>query len=64
MTLALIILAGFVIGEGLIIFALINRILAQARVPPLEVKMPWRDDAKDETPQAERRKLFSVDIPS
>lgn len=65
MTFALIALSLLVCGEALVIHGLLNRLLLQAKVPPLTLDLPkWRDDAKDESPAEQRRKLFSVDIPS
>ncbi len=62
MTLALIILALLVLGEAFVIYGLLNRVLLQAKVPILE--LPHRSDSKDEPVAEQRRKLFSVDIPS
>jgi len=61
MTLALVVMAGFVILEGWVIFHLLNRVLAQAGVKPIQ---PPKLQQKVDEPQAPepRRKVFSVPV--
>ena len=57
-------LLGFIsLGELVVIWALLNRLLIQAKVEPLVLPFPndWTDD--EELPKREtRRKLFSTSV--
>ena len=66
MGIALTVLAVLVLAEAAVIYGLLNRLLIQARIPPMAVgDMVVRDTPTVETPaQPQRRKLFSVEIPN
>ncbi len=58
---AIVALSVIAIGEGLLIWALINRILMQAKLPAIQPLA--QTPPAPEPVQEPRRKLFSVDIP-
>lgn len=64
MIIALFVLAFLNCAQTGVILALLNRVLMQAKLPVIDMPK-WRNDEENETPkEKERRKLFSVDIPS
>lgn len=64
MTLALIVLSLLVLGEAFVIYGLLNRVLLQAKVAPLEAPKLFHVEPEETPREIERRKLFSVDVPS
>ena len=61
---AFVVLSLLVLGEAGVIYGLLNRLLAQARVAPLEFPQPFRREPEEESPAEQRRKLMTIDIPS
>ena len=56
-------LAFLVVAEGYVIYQLINRLLVQAKIPPLEpVRVPSMSTNNEQPPKVDKRKLFSVPI--
>ena len=56
---ALLVVSALAIGEGLVILALLNRILAQAKVPPVEMPR-FREPASDEPEAPRETPIFRV----
>lgn len=54
--LALVVVSGIAIGEAWVIWNLMNRILILAKVPPMEVSAP----KKDERPEREKPKPIAT----
>ena len=59
MIVALLVLAGFSIVEGVVIFALLNRILVQAGHPAIELRKPPEPEPIE---KPKPRKLFGVSM--
>ena len=56
---AILVLSALVVGEACIIYGLLNRVLAQAKVAPLDF-LPERKEP--EPPRVKERPIFSVPI--
>lgn len=64
MLIAVIVLSAWGIAEAMVIFALMNRVLTQAHVPPIELPtLPRREASETEPQPMPRRKLFSLQVP-
>ncbi len=64
MLLAVIVLSALAVAEGMIIFALLNRVLVGAHVAPIDLPIATRRPEIETEPQSmPRRKLFSLQVP-